>query len=88
METPTQNTENKKVTIYSTPTCHFCHEAMEYLTKNNIPYEKIDVASDQEKLMHMMDISGQRGVPVIQIDNDIIIGFDKPMVAELLGLAA
>ena len=68
----------KKVTVYSTPTCHFCNMAKEYFNANGVAYESFDVSVDQEKRREMMDISGQLGVPVITIDNDVIIGFNKP----------
>ena len=74
----------KKVTIYSTPTCHFCLLAKDYFQANNIPFEAFDVAGDIEKRREMVEKSGQLGVPVIVIDNDVIVGFDKPRLAELL----
>jgi len=76
----------KNVTIYSTPSCHFCHAAKEFFKENNIAYTEHDVAADMEQRKEMIDKSGQMGVPVIQIDNDLIVGFNKPKVAELLGL--
>ena len=76
----------KNVTIYSTPTCHFCQMAKEYFKANNVPYEDFDVASDMEKRKEMMEKSGQLGVPVILIDNSVVIGFDKPRLAQLLGI--
>ncbi len=78
-----------KVEIYSTPNCHFCAMAKEYFKENNIAYTNYDVAADAEKRMEMVDKSGQLGVPVIVInDMDVVVGFDKPYVAKLLGLAA
>ena len=74
----------KKVTIYSTPTCHFCILAKDYFQANNIPFEAFDVAGDINKRREMVEKSGQLGVPVIVIDNDVIVGFDKPRLAELL----
>lgn len=76
----------KKVTIYSTPTCHFCNMAKEYFDANHVAYESFDVSVDTNKRAEMMDLSGQLGVPVIQIDNNVIIGFNKPKLAELLDL--
>ncbi len=78
----------KKVTVYSTPVCHFCNMAKDYFKANNIPYESFDVSVDIEKRKEMMDISGQLGVPVITIDNDVIIGFNKPKLAEILGISS
>lgn len=75
---------DKTVTIYSTPVCHFCHMAKEFFTENNIAYTEYDVASDQTKRAEMIDMSGQMGVPVIVIGDDLIIGFDEAKVKELL----
>ncbi len=76
----------KKVTVYSTPTCHFCHMAKDFFTANSIPFIDYDVASDLEKRKEMMEKSGQMGVPVIFIDEEMVIGFDKPKISQLLGL--
>jgi len=79
----------KKVEIYSTPTCHFCHMAKEYFTANNIPFTDYNVASDTAKRSEMLDKSGQMGVPVIIIDNkDVIVGFDQEHLASLLDIKA
>ncbi|MFZ2522640.1 MAG: glutaredoxin domain-containing protein [Minisyncoccia bacterium] len=75
-----------KVTIYSTPTCHFCAMAKEYFKANSISYEEFNVASDGEKRKEMVDKSGQLGVPVIDIGGEIVVGFNKPKLAKLLGL--
>ncbi len=61
--------------------------AKEYFKENNIAYTEHDVAADMEQRKIMIDKSGQMGVPVIQIDNDLVVGFNKPVVASLLGLA-
>ena len=76
----------KKVIIYSTPTCHFCHLAKDFFTANNIPFTDYNVATDLEKRKEMMDLTGQMGVPVIDIDDQIVVGFNKPEVAKMLGL--
>lgn len=78
----------KNITIYSTPTCHFCHMAKDYLTEKNIPFTDINVALEADKREEMIQISGQMGVPVIRIDNDVIVGFNKPVLDDLLGIAA
>jgi glutaredoxin-like YruB-family protein len=77
---------DKPVTIYSTPTCHFCNMAKEYFDANGVKYESFDVSNDTEKRAEMMEKSGQLGVPVIVIEDNVIIGFNKPKLAELLGL--
>ncbi len=79
MTTPT-------VTIYSTPTCHFCHMAKDYFTANHVAYTDYNVATDLPKRQEMMQKSGQMGVPVIDIGGEIIVGFDEPRLKELLGL--
>jgi glutaredoxin-like YruB-family protein len=75
-----------KVSIYSTPSCHFCALAKEYFNENNVKFEQFDVASDMEKRKEMMERSGQLGVPVIVIDDQIIVGYNKPKIAKALGL--
>jgi len=77
---------SKTVTIYSTPTCHFCHLAKEFFTENNVVFTDNDVATDLEKRQEMVEMTGQMGVPVIKIDDDIIVGFDEDKVKELLGV--
>ena len=76
----------KNVTIYSTPSCHFCHMAKELFKANNIVYTEHDVASNLEKRKEMIEKSGQMGVPVIIIDNELIVGFDRPKISKLLGI--
>ena len=61
---------------------------MEYLTKNNIQYQEIDVSENEKELEKMVAISGQMGVPVIDINGDVVIGFDKERIDELLNLKA
>ena len=76
----------KNVTIYSTPSCHFCHMAKEFFKEKNIAYTEDDVASDTAMRAEMVEKSGQMGVPVIIIENDLIIGFNKPVISQLLGI--
>jgi len=75
---------DKTVTIYSTPVCHFCHAAKDYFKDNNVEYTEHDVAADQDKRQEMIEMTGQMGVPVIRIGEDVVIGFDEAKVAELL----
>ncbi len=77
----------KTVTIYSTPSCHFCHMAKEYFKENNVAFTDYNVGADAEKRQEMIEKSGQMGVPVIQIDNELVVGFNKPIIAKALGLA-
>jgi glutaredoxin-like YruB-family protein len=74
----------KKVTIYSTPTCHFCGLAKEYFKTHNISYTEYNVASDLERRKEMIDISGQMGVPVIDIDGQVMVGYEEGQLAALL----
>lgn len=78
----------KNVTIYSTPSCHFCHMAKDFFKENNVAYTDFDVAADPEKRKELVEKSGQMGVPVILIGDDMVIGFNKPKVVELLGITA
>jgi glutaredoxin 3 len=78
--------EDKKVIVYSTPTCHFCHAAKDFFTKNNVPFEEFDVSVDEERGNEMVEKSGQMGVPVILIGDEAIVGFDEAKIKELLGL--
>ena len=77
---------NKNVIIYSTPTCHFCQIAKDFLKENCISYTEFDVAHDLEKRQEMIQKSGQMGVPVIDIDGNMIVGFDKDKIKEALGI--
>lgn len=77
----------KKVEIYSTPSCHFCHMTKEFLTAHNIPYTDYNVAADTAKRAEMVEISGQMGVPVIIIDGkDVVIGYDQKALTKLLDI--
>ncbi|MDB5265728.1 MAG: putative glutaredoxin-like 8 [Parcubacteria group bacterium] len=78
---------DKNITIYSTPTCHFCQMTKEFLTEHNIPYTEFNVAADMEKRQEMIEKSGQMGVPVITIGDDLIVGFDKAKLSALVGVA-
>lgn len=74
------------VIVYSTPTCPWCVRARQFLDQNNVKYTYYDVSEDQDKLSEMVAKSGQMGVPVIDIDGKIIVGFNEPKIRELLGL--
>ncbi len=77
----------KKVEIYSTPNCVYCNATKEFFKQNNVEYTEHNVAEDMEKRKEMIDKSGQMGVPVIFVDSNLVVGFDKPKLTELLGLA-
>jgi len=72
------------VTIYSTPSCHFCHAAKDFFTEHNVAFTDHDVAVDLERRAEMVDLTGQMGVPVIRIGDDVVVGFDEDKVKELL----
>lgn len=74
------------VKIYTTPSCVYCKMAKEYFKKNNISYEEFDVATDIKAREEMIQKSHQFGVPVIEIGNQIIVGFDRPIINKALGL--
>ena len=78
--------DTKQVTIYSTPSCHFCKAAKEFFTENKVTYTEFNVASDLEKRKEMIEKSGQMGVPVISIGSDIVVGFDEDRLKELLAV--
>ncbi len=81
----------QKITIYSTPTCHFCHMAKDHLQDHNIPFTDIDVSVDMAARTHMMDMTGQMGVPVIMIEQEekdpvVMVGFNQKLIDETLGI--
>jgi glutaredoxin-like YruB-family protein len=78
----------KTVTIYTTPTCHFCQMSKEFFKANGVEYTEKNVAADLEARKEMIDKSGQMGVPVIYVGDDMVIGFDKGRLSSLLGIAA
>lgn len=73
-----------KIKVYSTHSCHWCGVAKDFLRKNKIEFEEIFVDDDVEKAKGMVEKSGQQGVPVIDIDGEIIIGFDEEKLKQLL----
>ena len=74
------------IKIYSTSTCPWCKKAKAYLTEKGIEFESVDVSSDEKAQKEMIDRSGQMGVPVLDIDGKIVIGFDKEKIDELLNI--
>ncbi len=79
---------NKNVAIYTTPTCHFCQMTKDFFKQNGVGYSEYNVAADLEKRQEMIQKSGQMGVPVITIGEDIIVGFDKERLTSTLGITA
>lgn len=75
---------DKKVTVYSTPTCPYCIRVKQFLKENNIVFEDIDVSMNQSAAEAMVSKSGQMGVPVLDIGGEIIVGFDKEKIKQAL----
>lgn len=76
----------KNVKVYSTPTCPYCIRVKQFLKESAISFSDIDVSNDQDAAQEMMKRSGQMGVPVIDIDGELIVGFDKEKIKRALGL--
>lgn len=77
----------KNVVIYSTPTCTYCNHAKEFFAINNVTYTEYNVAADLAKRKEMVEATGQLGVPVIRIGDEVIVGFQKERIAAALGVA-
>ncbi len=75
-----------KVEIYSTDTCHFCHMAKDFFKAHNVPFTDYNVGVDTVRRAEAVQKSGQMGVPVIVIDDSVVVGFDEDRVASLLGV--
>ena len=75
-----------KVLIYTTPTCPYCQMAKAFLKENKVAYRDINVAANPAKANEMVEKSGQMGVPVLDINGTIIVGFDEPRIRKALGL--
>lgn len=73
-----------KIKVYSTPTCPYCHLAKEFLKEMNFDFEDIDVSQNEEAAQEMIEKSGQMGVPVIDIDGEIIVGFNRSEIERIL----
>ncbi len=75
-----------KVIIYSTPSCIYCKMAKDWLSNNNIPFEECDLSADAAKRDEIIKKTGQMSVPIFEIDGEIVIGFDRKRLSELLGI--
>ena len=78
----------QNVTIYTTPTCHFCKLAKDFFAEKNIQYTYYDVSTDAQKREEMIKMTGQLGVPVVVVGGDVMVGFDRQRLADKLGIAA
>ena len=74
----------KDVTIYSTSTCHFCNVAKEYFKSHNIAYTEYNVGEDAEKRTEMVNLTGQLGVPVIKVGDQVVVGFRESVIENML----
>jgi len=74
-----------EVKIYSTPGCPWCHAAKEYMKEKKVKYKDFDVSADAKARDEMVKKSGQMGVPVLEIKETVIVGFDKDKIDEVLG---
>lgn len=76
-----------QVKVYSTPTCPYCIRVKEYLKQKNVVFQNIDVSQDKTSLEEMVTLTGQMGVPVIVIDKNVVVGFDRAKIDSLLNIA-
>jgi glutaredoxin-like YruB-family protein len=72
------------VKVFSTPTCPYCVTLKEFFKEHNIEFEDIDVSQDEKARDEMIEKSGQMGVPVVDINGEIVVGFDKEKISQLL----
>ena len=77
---------DKTVVMYSTPTCHFCQMTKEFFKEHDVEFTDYDVSTDVEKRQEMIGKSGQMGVPVVFINDEMIIGFDQTKLSKELGI--
>jgi len=75
---------DQNVTIYTTPTCPYCNQAKDYFNENGISFTDYDVSENREKAKEMIEKSGQRGTPVIDINGEIVVGFNKEKIKQLI----
>ncbi len=76
----------KSVKVYSTPTCPYCIRLKQFLKENNVVFEDIDVAADRSAADEIVERTGQMGVPVVDIEGELIVGFDRERIKHALGL--
>ncbi|MEW5825379.1 MAG: Uxx-star family glutaredoxin-like (seleno)protein [Candidatus Bipolaricaulota bacterium] len=74
------------VTIYTTPTCSWCHAVKDHLRSRGVAFSEVDVSADMQKAREMVEKSGQYGVPVVDVDGEVVVGFDRVRIDSLLGL--
>lgn len=74
------------VTVYTTPTCMYCHQLKSFLQEKNVDYQEVDVSQDQQAAQKIVQETGQMSVPVTQIGDRYVLGFAKDTISELLGV--
>ena len=79
-------TNAKKIEIFSTPTCHFCSLAKDWFKEKGLIYTEYDVAADIDKRKEMVEMTGQLGVPVIRIGEEVLIGYNPSKMSEILSV--
>lgn len=72
------------IKVYSTPTCGYCHQAKKFLSDRGVKYTDLDVSHDRQAAEDMVRLTGQMGVPVIVIDGEVVVGFNRPKIEQLL----
>lgn len=78
--------EKTQVKVYSTQTCPYCHMAKDFLKQHKVSFEDIDVSKDHKAAEHMIEVSGQMGVPVLEIGKEVIVGYDVDRIKKTLKL--
>jgi glutaredoxin-like YruB-family protein len=76
------------VVVYTTPTCGFCQQVKAYLNQRGVPFTEYDVSQDPQAATEMVRLSGQQGVPVVVIDGQVVVGFNRPLIDQLLAQQA
>lgn len=84
--TTTDTKDTPAVTIFSSPTCGFCHMAMDYFDEKGVTYTERDITVDRDALSFILDKVGQAVTPIITVGDTIIVGFDRPKIDEALHL--
>ncbi len=82
------NVQAMTITIYSTPSCTYCKQAKEFLTSHGVSYQDIDVSVDAARRDEMVDKSGQLGVPVFDIDGQVVVGYNEQLISKMVGIGA
>jgi glutaredoxin 3 len=82
----TRKKKKNRVIVFSTPTCSYCNMAKQYFRRNKIRFKDVDVSRDEAAARDLVRRTGQMGVPVIDINGKLIVGFDKPQINRLLDI--